>query len=37
MVHRLFPADELDRMIQAGELFDSHTLAAYALLKVLGV
>jgi 8-oxo-dGTP pyrophosphatase MutT (NUDIX family) len=36
MEQRLFPATEFERMIQAGELFDSHTIAAYGLLQLLG-
>lgn len=36
MQHQLFSADEFERMTRAGEMFDSHSLAAYGLLKLLG-
>lgn len=36
MQHQLFSRVEFERMIRDGEIFDSHTLAAYGLLNQLG-
>ncbi|HVW80500.1 MAG TPA: NUDIX hydrolase [Mycobacteriales bacterium] len=37
MVQRLFTAEELEAGIRTGEIFDSHSVAAYGLLKLLGI
>jgi 8-oxo-dGTP pyrophosphatase MutT (NUDIX family) len=37
MQHRVFRAGEFEGMIRAGEIFDSHTIAAYGLLQLMGV
>ena len=36
MVHRLIPVGAFEGMIQTGEIFDSNTIAAYSLLRLLG-
>jgi 8-oxo-dGTP pyrophosphatase MutT (NUDIX family) len=37
MIQRLVPAAEFEERIRTGEIFDSHTIAAYGLLNLLSV
>jgi 8-oxo-dGTP pyrophosphatase MutT (NUDIX family) len=37
MIQRLFAAEEFEEGVRTGEIFDSHSIAAYGLLKLLSV